>query len=149
MKNISKISTLMFLTFLISGCSNLQQGYFSNAQSSVKNPLKTAKDLQIEKSLTSGSWKYERQSDDCKDTNWVQNFYPNRYYKSIGAACLIPNVFTVDAESWHLKGQILYVTNLSPDSGEDIILRYGVHYLDENKLILSSGQYKYTFFKEK
>jgi len=149
MKNISKISTLMFLTFLISGCSNLQQGYFSNTQSSVKNPLKTAKDLQIEKSLTSGSWKYERQSDDCKDTNWVQNFYPNRYYKSIGAACLIPNVFTVDAESWHLKGQILYVTNLSPDSGEDIILRYGVHYLDENKLILSSGQYKYTFFKEK
>lgn len=146
---LSKISTLMLLSFALTGCANLQQANFGNLQGSTKNPLKTTKDYNIEKVLTSGSWKYERQVDDCKDTNWIQNFYPNRYYKSVGAACLVPNAFTVAAENWHLKDQILYVTNLSPDSGEDIILRYGIHYLDANRLVLSSGEYKYTFIKEK
>jgi len=148
MKNLFTISTIVFLSFVFSGCSHLYESNFGNVQGSSKNPLKTFKDLRIEKILSSGTWKYERQSDDCKDTNWVQNFYPNRYYKSVGAACLIPNVFTVDAESWHLKNQILYVTNLSPISGNDIILRYGIDFLDENRLVLSSGQYKYSFVKE-
>ena len=117
------------------------------ASNKQKNPLKTLNDIKIEKLLTSGTWKYERQHDDCKDTNWVQNFYKNRYYKSIGAACLIPHAFSVDAENWHLKNQILYVTNLSPIDGDDIILKYGIHYLDNNRLVLSSGEYKYTFVK--
>lgn len=148
MRNLSKISVLMFLSFTITGCASLQKATLGKAEGSIKNPLKTVKDLNIEKVLTSGSWKYERQNDDCKDTNWVQKFYANRYYKSVGAACLIPNAFTVSAENWHLKDQILYVTNLSPVSGEDIILRYGIHYLDENRLVLSSGDYRYSFTKE-
>ncbi len=57
------------------------------------------------------------------------------------------DAFSVDAENWYLKDQILYVTNLSPDSDNDIILRYGVDYLDQNRLVLSSGKYKYTFVK--
>ena len=133
---------------MISACSNLEQANLNSVQNTSKNPLKSAKDLKIEKILTSGTWKYQRQSDDCKDTSWVQNFYPSRYYKSVGAACLVPNAFSVDAESWYLKDQILYVTNLSPDSGEDIILRYGVEHLDNNSLVLASGGFKYTFKKE-
>lgn len=148
MKNLNTICTFTFLSFVLSGCSGLQLADLNSANRSSINPLKTEKDIKIEKVLTSGTWQYERQSDDCEDTNWVQNFYPNRYYKSVGAACLIPHAFTVDAESWHLKNQILYVTNLAPESGEDIILRYGVDYLDTNKLVLSSGGYKYTFIKQ-
>lgn len=147
MRTLLKVSTFVFLSVFFSGCSYFEGTSDLNAVGSSKNPLKTAKDLKIEKVLTSGTWTYERQFDDCKDTNWVQNFYSNRYYKSVGAACLIPNAFTVDAENWYLKNQILYVTNLSPDSGEDIILRYGIHYLDENRLVLSSGEYKYAFVK--
>ena len=48
MKNISKISTLMFLSFVMSGCSNLEQFNVNNPEGSSKNPLKTAKDLKIE-----------------------------------------------------------------------------------------------------
>jgi len=144
METLFKISTFAFLSLLLSGCGNVI-GAVDGPRSS-KNPLKTAKDIQIEKILISGIWTYERQSDDCKDTNWVQSFDSNRYYRSTGAACLIPNAFTVDAENWHLKNKVLYVTNLSPN-GDDIILRYGIHYLDENKLVLSSGKYKYTFVK--
>jgi len=147
MRTQFKITTFVFLSLFISGCSNFNDTGFANNVSSSKNPLKTFKDLEIEKVLTSGMWKYERQSDDCKDTNWVQNFHSNRYYKSIGAACLIPDAFSVDAENWYLKDQILYVTNLSPNSDDDIILRYGIQYLDQNRLVLSSGKYKYTFIK--
>ena len=146
MKIFPRISTCVFLSLLISGCSNFNE-IGLNTSGSVKNPLKTVKDLKIEKVLTSGTWTYERQSDDCKDTNWVQNFHSNRYYKSVGAACLIPDAFSVDAENWYLKDKILYVTNLSPNSDDDIILRYGIHYLDANRLVLSSGEYKYTFVK--
>lgn len=148
MNKLSRISSLVFLSVMISGCASLSEIGFKRTITSSSNPLKSVKDLKIEKILMSGSWKYERQSDDCKDTNWVQSFHADRYYKSIGAACLVPNAFTVDAESWHLKDQILYVTNLSPNSEDDIILRYGIAYLDENKLTLSSGQYTYTFTKE-
>ena len=146
MRTSLKISIFVFLSLFISGCSNFNEIGLNNPRT-VKNPLKTIKDLKIEKMLTSGTWKYERQSDDCKDTSWSQNFYSNRYYKSVGAACLIPDAFSVDAENWYLKDKILYVTNLSPNSDDDIILRYGIHYLDKNRLILSSGGYKYTFVK--
>lgn len=145
MRTLSRISTFVLLSLFISGCSNLKT---MEAASNPKNPLKTFKDLTIEKLLTTGTWSYERQSDDCKDTNWTQNFYKNRYYKSVGAACLIPNAFTVDAESWYLKNQILYITNLSPIAADDIILKYAIDYLDENKMILSSANYKYAFVKE-
>jgi len=150
MKSLLKMITFVSISLFASGCS----GYLTNSGytdtgsiGSAKNPLKTSKDLQIEKVLMSGTWKYERQSDDCKDTSWVQNFYPNRYYKSVGAACLIPDAFSVDAESWYLKENILYVTNLAPNSDDDIILRYWIHYLDKTRLVLSSGKYKYTFVK--
>ena len=146
MTTLPKISTFVFLSLFISGCSNFTGPSF-NYEGSVKNPLKTYKDLKIEKVLISGIWTYERQSDDCKDTNWVQSFDSNRYYRSVGAACLIPDAFSVDAENRYLKDKILYVTNLSPNSEDDIILRYGIHYLDENRLVLSSGKYKYTFVK--
>ena len=131
-----KISALVFLIPAISGCSNLKDVGFKRTITSSTNPLKSVKDLRIEKILKSGEWKYERQSDDCKDTNWVQSFHENRYDKSVGAACLVPNAFTVDAENWYLKNQILYVTNLSPNSAEDIILRYGIDYLDSQPLDL-------------
>ena len=146
MKAQLKISIFIFLSLLISGCSNLKELSLDNS-GSTKNPLKTVKDIEIEKILTSGKWVYERQSDDCKDTSWTQVFHSNRYYKSVGAACLIPNAFSVDAENWYLKDKILYVTNLSPNSDEDIILKYGINYLDQNRLVLSSGNYKYTFVK--
>ena len=146
LRTLFKINTFVFLSLFVSGCSNFTEAGFGKTNS-VKNPLKTTKDIKIERMLSSGTWTYERQSDDCKDTKWVQNFYPNRYYKSVGEACLIPNAFSVDAESWYLKDQILYVTNLSPNSDDDIILRYGIDYLDNNRLVLRSGKYKYTFIK--
>jgi len=148
MKTRLKIGIYISLSLLISGCSNISAlGSGKLNPGSVKNPLKTQQDLKIEKILSNGKWTYERQSDDCKDTNWTQKFHANRYYKSVGAACLIPDAFSVDAESWYLKDKILYVTNLSPNSDEDIILKYGIHYLDDNRLVLSSGNYKYTFVK--
>jgi len=146
MRTLIKIISFGLLSLFISGCSNTSGSGLSN-EGSKKNPLKTVKDLKIEKVLTSGIWTYERQSDDCKDTNWVQSFDANRYYRSVGAACLIPDAFSVDAESWYVKENILYVTNLAPNSDDDIILRYWIHYLDQNRLILGSGNYKYTFVK--
>ncbi len=143
-----KLASLILMAFFITGCSNFNEKFASMSSSDVSShPLKSKKDLQIEKDLTSGIWKYQRQSDDCKDTSWSQTFYKNRYYKSSGAACLLADAFSVDAENWHIKNQILYITNLSPLVGQDIILKYGITFLDKNKLILSSGQYKYTFLK--
>ena len=139
-----KLAALVLMAFFITGCSNFNEELSSTKSS---HPLKSKKDLQIENNLTSGTWKYQRQSDDCKDTNWSQTFYKNRYYKSGGAACLLEDAFSVDAENWHIKNQILYITNLSPIDGQDIILKYGIAFLDENKLILSRGKYKYTFLK--
>ena len=138
-----RVVSLILLSLLFTGCSSFNSA--SNTMSA--HPLKSKKDVQIEKTLTSGTWKYERQHDDCKDTSWNQNFYKNRYYKSVGDACLIPDAFSVDAENWHIKRQILYITNLSPKNGDDIILKYGIDFLTNNKLVLSSGNYKYTFFK--
>jgi len=146
MRTPLNISIFLFLTLFVTGCTNGKIGPGENA-ASVKNPLKTPKDLRIEKILTSGTWKYEPQEDDCKDTQWVQNFYKSRYYKSVGAACLVPDAFSVDAESWHVKNKILYITNMSPIQGDEIILKYGIHYMDENRMILSSGNYKYIFNK--
>ena len=130
---------------LFAGCSNFNK--LESASAITKHPLKSELDIKIEHTLTSGTWKYERQADDCKDTSWDQTFYKNRYYKSVGAACLMPDAFSVDAENWHTKKQVLYITNLSPVNGDDIILKYGIDYLDTSKLVLSSGKYKYTFIK--
>ena len=138
-----RLVALIVISILFTGCSNFSD--LSNP--SAKNPLKSEKDLKIEKVLTSGTWKYERQGDDCKDTNWEQTFYKNRYYKSIGSACLLANAFSVDAENWHTKKQILYITNLSQNDGDDIIMKYGIDFLDGNKLVLSRGKYQYTFVK--
>ncbi len=149
MKLVSLILVVLFTT----GCSNFTESLEAmSSSSSEKNtasshPLKTKKDLQTEKDLTSGTWKYQRQGDDCKDTTWTQTFHKNRYYKSGGSACLLVDAFSVDAENWHIKNQVLYITNLSPKEGEDIILKYGITFLDDKKLILNSGQYKYTFLK--
>ena len=118
-----------------------------NKITSSSHPLKSKKDLKIEEHLTSGTWKYQRQADDCNDTTWTQTFYENRYYKSGGSACLLADAFSVDAENWHIKNQVLYITNLSPKKGDDIILKYGIDFLDKTKLVLSNGQFKYTFLK--
>lgn len=146
MRILSKISTFVLLSLFVSGCSNFKIAD-ADSTGSAKNPLKTAKDIQIEKVLTSGKWKYEPQHDDCKDTTWEQEFRANRYYKSVGAACLIPDAFSVDAENWHLKDKILYVTNLSPNNDDDIILKYGIHFLDKERLVLKSGEYTYSFVR--
>ncbi len=149
-----RLASIIIMTFLITGCSGLQkdlQAFFPKLDLSddgpSSHPLKTKKDLEIEKHLTKGAWNYQRQDDDCKDTHWAQKFYKNRYYKSGGSACLLADAFSVEAENWHIKNGVLYITNLSPIGGNDIILKYGINYLDDKKLILSSGKYKYTFVK--
>ena len=143
--NTMRLITLLVISLLFTGCSRYLRAPSVNAPSN--NPLKTIKDLQIESALVGGTWKYERQGDDCEDTNWEQSFHYDRYYKSVGAACLLPQAFSVDAENWYTKQQILYITNLSPKNGDDIIMKYRIDFLDENKLVLSSGKFKYTFFK--
>lgn len=145
-----KLTTTIVLALFISGCSNLQ-AFFPELKLTdapeVTHPLKSTLDLNIEKHLTNGTWKYQRQGEDCDDTVWHQTFHKNRYYKSGGSACLMPDAFSVDAESWHVKDRVLYITNLSPLEGKDIILKYGIEYLNTKKLVLSSGSYKYTFIK--
>ena len=103
-----RLASLSIMAFFITGCSNFTARLNAmSADTASSHPLKTKKDLQAEENLTSGTWKYQRQSDDCKDTTWIQSFHKNRYYKSTGSACLIPDVFSVDAENWHIKNQIL------------------------------------------
>jgi len=140
--------TSIALMLSLSGCSNFKS-LVSNSTSldGYSHPLKTKKDLRIERLLASGTWKYQRQGDDCKDTFWQQQFYPSRYYQSKGSACKLIDAFSVEAESWHVKNQHLYIVNLAPVDGNDIILKYGIDYLDSGKLILSSNGYKYTFLK--
>ena len=145
-----KLTTTIVLTLFMSGCSNLQALFpelkLTDAPE-VTHPLKSTLDLNIEKHLTNGTWKYQRQGEDCDDTVWHQTFHKNLYYKSGGSACLMPDAFSVDAENWHVKDRVLYITNLSPLEGKDIILKYGIEYLNTKKLVLSSGGYKYTFIK--
>lgn len=131
----------------LSGCSSLKQLATAGSTELQNHPLKSKKDLRTEKLLTSGTWKYQRQEGDCNDTTWSQRFYKNRYYQSGGSACLLADAFSVDAESWYIKNGILYITNLSPIDENDIILKYGIDFLDRNKLILSSKGYQYTFLK--
>ncbi len=149
MNFILKLSSLLVTASLISGCSNFQEALstLSKGGTSAPHPLKSKQDLKIEKILTTGTWKYQRQEDDCKDTSWEQDFHKNRYYQSVGSACLLLDAFSVRAESWHVKNQQLYIVNLSPTDGNDIILKYGIDYLDQQKLVLSSKGYKYSFRK--
>jgi len=148
MKQITSIILIAMMATLVTSCSNFN-GSLSSASSlnASGHPLKSKKDILIERILTTGLWKYQRQGDDCEDTRWEQRFYKNRYYQSVGSACLLVNAFSVEAESWHVKAQNLYIVNLSTSDADDIILKYSIDYLDSGKLVLSSKGYKYTFLK--
>ncbi len=147
MNRILQITLIFLLVVSFSGCS-LQTLVRADMGSQTANPLKSRDDIKIEKLLTQGTWVYQPQNEDCDDTNWKQRFHKSRYYQSIGSACLVPDSFSVKAESWYIKGQNLYITNLAPKEENDIILKYGIEYIDKAKLILSSNGYMYTFLKE-
>ena len=150
---MKKIAFIIFASFLLSapsGCSNFKAFLQSNAlmMNEGANPLKSNEDNRIEKLLVGGKWLYQRQADDCKDTYWAQHFYKNGYYKSGGASCLLEDSFSVNAEAWHVKGQILYIINLSPRADEDIILKYSVEMHGKNRMILRSATDNYTFLRK-
>jgi len=153
MNTILKITLIILTATFFTACSNVNKLIESSSDSmtntpSKKNPLKTLDDIKIEKLITKGTWLYQRQGEDCNDTEWKQRFYKNRYYRSLGSACLVPDSFSVDAESWHVKNLYLYIVNLSPNEKDDIVLKYAIEYLDKAKLILSSNGFKYTFLKK-
>lgn len=125
----------------------MQSSALFSTNTNSTNPLKSDQDNYIEKILVNGKWLYQRQANDCKDTYWAQQFYKNGYYKSGGSTCLLSDTFSVNAEAWHVKGQILYIVNLSPRDNEDIILKYGVEILDKNRIILRSATDTYTFIR--
>lgn len=144
---MKKIASL-FMFVLLAGCSSFNERMQSNSffsQVLTENPLKTSDDKRIERLLVGGKWLYQRQQNDCADTYWAQHFYKNKYYKSGGSTCLLSDTFSVDAENWHVKDQILYILNLSPKAGEDIILKYGISTPNRNKLILRSAEHNYIF----
>lgn len=146
-----KVISLVLTALLVSGCSLMEEARQNDPEAKAlvksENPLKTRQDIRTEKLLTGGIWKYQRTAEDCKDTDWAQKFFANRYYRSVGAACLMKDAFSVDAESWHVKKTMLYITNLAPNEGDDIILRYAIKHLSEGKLILQSNGFDYTFLK--
>lgn len=144
-----KLVSLVLITLLMSGCSLMGDTSQNDPEALLKsdNPLKTRQDIRTEKLLIGGIWKYQRTADDCSDTDWAQKFYKNRYYRSAGAACLLKDAFSVDAENWHVKKTTLYITNLAPSEGDDIIMRYAIKHLSEGKLILQSNGFDYTFLK--
>ena len=145
MNRIVQLILVLLLIVSSSGCSNVKTALASGT--GTKNPLKSLDDIKIERLLTTGTWKYQSQAEDCNDTMWKQRFYSNRYYYSVGSACQVPDAFSVDAESWHIKDQYLYIVNLSPIEADDIVLKYSVEFLDKAKMVLGSNGYKYTFFK--
>ena len=132
MNRILQFSLLFLFTMVFSGCSN------------VKSFLATG----LQNLIMSGTWNYQRQDSDCKDTAWQQRFHRSRYYQSMGSACLVPNSFSVEAESWHIKNQNLYIVNLTPKEEDDIVLKYAIEYIDKAKMIVSSNGYRYTFIKK-
>lgn len=147
MNQLLKLTLILLLIAFTSSCSSLKGVLSSTSGIQTKNPLKTETDVKIEALLMSGTWKYQSQGEDCDDTIWRQSFHFNRFYHSIGSACQVPDAFSVDAESWHVKNQFLYIVNLSPNEADDIILKYDIDYLDAAKLVLISNGYKYTFLK--
>ncbi len=149
MNRILHLTLILILISTTSACSNIKEtlAKASSHSASTRNPLKSADDVKIERLLTTGTWKYQSQAEDCSDTVWRQRFYRNGYYLSSGSACQVPDAFSVDAESWYIKDQYLYITNLSPIEADDIILKYSIEYLDKAKLILGSNGYNYTFIK--
>lgn len=150
MKLIRKILFVFIVIALLGGCSNFSEALsvLTQQQTVSPHPLKSKKDLRIEKMLASGVWQYQQQADDCNDTKWEQKFHKNRFYQSVGSACLLIDAFSVVAESWHVKAQNLYIVNLSPSDSEDIIIKYRIDFLDSKKLILSSQGYNYTFLRK-
>jgi len=144
MKGQIKVLFLVFMALTLSACGYLKpQRPLTVAD--LHNPLKTKKDIEIENFITRSTWQYVPQDDDCKDTKWHQSFYKNRYYKSEGDACSIPKALSVEAENWHIKNKILYMTNLSPTDAEDIVLKYSIVHLGKKKLVLQKGNFKYIF----
>lgn len=148
MKLSINIFSIILIGFILNGCSNFNKMASNSSISASNHPLKSNKDLLIEKLLSTGKWRYQRQGDDCKDIAWEKSFHHNRYYKSVGSACLLDDAFSVAAETWYVKQQYLYIVNLSPNDNDDIILKYAINYMDAKKLILSSKGYKYTFLKD-
>jgi len=146
---MKKLNFLIVALLFVSGCSNFNELMPTNTlfSQTVANPLKTSDDNRIENLLVGGKWLYQRQPSDCADTYWAQHFYKNKYYKSGGSTCLLSDTFSVDAENWHVKDQILYILNLSPKAGEDIILKYGVSTPNRNKLVLRSAEHTYIFLR--
>jgi len=149
MNRILQLTLVLILVTANSGCANITNVLSKSTQGSVtsNNPLKSADDIKIERLLTQGTWKYLSQTEDCNDTVWKQRFYKSRYYLSSGSACMVPDAFSVDAESWYIKGQYLYITNLSPNEANDIVLKYSIEFIDKAKLILGSNGFNYTFIK--
>jgi hypothetical protein len=143
----------IFLAMTLSACSNFQEfiqskALFNKDSAISSNPLKSDEDKRIEKMIVGGKWLYQREPNDCAETYWAQHFYKNGYYKSGGASCLLSDSFSVNAEAWHVKGQILYILNLSPIAGEDIILKYGVELKGRNRMILRTSDETYTFIRK-
>lgn len=147
MNRILQLTLILLLITFTTGCSNIKGLLNTSSKIQTRNPLKTESDIKIERLLTSGTWKYQSQGEDCDDTVWRQRFLLNRFYQSIGSACQVPDAFSVDAESWHVKNQYLYIVNLNPNGANDIVLKYDIDYIDKAKLILISNGYKYTFLK--
>lgn len=151
MNRILQFTLLFLFTMVFSGCSNVKSFLATGLQANTQagsNPLKSKDDLKIENLIMSGTWNYQRQDSDCKDTAWQQRFHRSRYYQSMGSACLVPNSFSVEAESWHIKNQNLYIVNLTPKEEDDIVLKYAIEYIDKAKMIVSSNGYRYTFIKK-
>ena len=146
---MKKLNFLIVALLFVSGCSNFNELMPTNTlfSQTVANLLKTSGDNRIENLLVGGKWLYQRQPSDCADTYWAQHFYKNKYYKSGGSTCLLSDTFSVDAENWHVKDQILYILNLSPKAGEDIILKYGVSTPNRNKLVLRGAEHTYIFLR--
>ena len=149
MKQLRLILFVFIATVFINGCSNVTEALtvLTSQDASSSHPLKSKKDLQIEKLIATGTWKYQPQAEDCEDTTWEQSFHKNRYYQSIGSACQLVDAFSVEAESWHVKNQNLYIVNLSSNDNDDIIIKYQINYLDNNKLVLTSENYRYEFLR--
>lgn len=118
-----------------------------NSLNQYLNPLKSMNDVRIEKLLVGGTWYYQQQEGDCKNTHWTQEFHSSKFYKSSGSRCLLEDSFSLNAESWHVKDRVLYIVNLSPREGEDVLLKYGVALITPKRLVLTSGNYRYPFLR--
>lgn len=147
-------ATSIFLMLGLTGCSHFKTDKSSRVSSPVKvnnldlafgHPLKSDFDVRVESIIINKKWQYQRHASDCKDTDWIQEFFKNRYYNANGSACLLKGVFDLEAENWHIKDKYLYITNLAPNDIDDIIVKYNIESLTSKKMVLSKNGFKYTF----